>query len=285
MRVVRRADELEPGGCVIVPTMGALHEGHLDLVRLGARVARERGIAGGCVVSVFVNPTQFDEKYDYDRYPRVVDEDAAKCEGAGADAVWAPEVEEVYPTPESMRDPVMPPVAYEPRLEDVARPGHFEGVCLVLRRLFELTGARAAVFGEKDWQQLQVARALVPMVGLDTDIVGHPTVRDPDGMAMSSRNRFLTDDDRERGLSLSRGLLAAGREPTPEAGEAALRRVLAEAGVTPDYAAIREAGSLMPPPPGTPAEEVTWRAVVAGRVGTVRLLDNMPWPRAESPAD
>ncbi len=278
MRVVSEAGELGSGGCVLVPTMGALHAGHLDLVRLGARVAHDRGITGGCVVSVFVNPTQFDEKYDYDRYPRVLDEDAAKCSSAGADAVWAPTVEAVYPTPESMRDPVMPRVAYEPKLEDVARPGHFEGVCLVLRRLFELSGARAAVFGEKDWQQLQVARALVPLIGLETEIVGHPTVRDPDGMAMSSRNRFLTPKDRERGLSLSRGLLAAGREATPEAGEAALRSVLAEAGVTPDYAAVREAETLMPPPGGESIGSRVWRAVVAGRVGSVRLLDNMAWP-------
>lgn len=215
MRIAPHATELDPGGCVLVPTMGALHEGHLDLVRLGARMARERKIAGGCVVSVFVNPTQFDEAYDYERYPRVLDEDAEKSASAGADAVWAPSVEEIYPTPESRQNPVMPPVAYEPKLEDVARPGHFAGVCLVLRRLFELTHARAAIFGEKDWQQLQVARALVPMIGLKTEIVGHPTVRDPDGIAMSSRNRFLSDEDRARGRACPVPCWLRGGRPRP----------------------------------------------------------------------
>lgn len=281
MRIAETPDRLPEGGRVLVPTMGGLHEGHLELVRLGADIARERGLVGGCVVSVFVNPTQFDEAYDYERYPRMVEQDAALCAQAGASAVFAPSVETVYPTPESRRDPVMPQVAYEPKLEDAARRGHFAGVCLVCRRLFELTGAAAAVFGEKDWQQLQTVRAMVRMLRSETEIVGSPTVRNPDGLAMSSRNRFLSDEDRARGLALSRSLLAAGREPTPDAGEAAMRRVLAEAGVTPDYAAIREASTLMPPAEGVPIERVTWRAVVAGRVGSVRLLDNMPWPLGE----
>ncbi len=281
MRICEQPEDLTPGGCVLVPTMGGLHEGHLELVRLGAAIARERGLPGGCVVSVFVNPTQFDEAYDYERYPRTVERDAAMCADAGADAVFAPSVETVYPTPESRRDPVMPGVAYEPGLEDRAREGHFAGVCLVCRRLFELTGARGAVFGEKDWQQLQCVTAMVRMLGSATEIIAAPTQRDADGLAMSSRNRFLSDEDRQRGLALSRSLLAAGRETTPGDGERAMRRVLDDAGVTPDYAAIREASTLMSLPEGTPIESVTWRAVVAGRVGSVRLLDNMPWPASE----
>ncbi|MFI4897793.1 MAG: 4-phosphopantoate--beta-alanine ligase [Phycisphaerales bacterium JB059] len=281
MRIVETPDRLPEGGLVLVPTMGGLHEGHLQLVRRGVEIARERGLTGGCVVSVFVNPTQFDEAYDYERYPRMVEKDAAMCAEVGASAVFAPSVETVYPTPESRRDPVMPQVAYEPKLEDAARRGHFAGVCLVCRRLFELTGASVAVFGEKDWQQLQTVRAMVRMLRSEVEVVGCPTVRDPDGLAMSSRNRFLSDEDRQRGLALSRGLRAAGREATPEAGELAMRRVLREAGVTPDYAAIREASTLMPPAPDARPEEVVWRAVVAGRVGSVRLLDNMPWPLAD----
>lgn len=278
MRIVERSEDLTPGGCALVPTMGGLHSGHLELVKRGVEAARERGLPGGCVVSVFVNPTQFDEAYDYERYPRMVEQDAAMCAEVGADAVFAPSVETVYPTPQSRRDPVMPQVAYEPKLEDTARKGHFAGVCLVCQRLFEMTNARAAVFGEKDWQQLQSMIAMVRMLRSPTQIITAPTERDPDGLAMSSRNRFLSDEDRARGLALSRGLRAAGRELTREAGEAALRSVLADAGVTPDYAAIREASTLMPPPEGTHAEDVTWRAVVAGRVGSVRLLDNMAWP-------
>ena len=281
MRIVERPEDLTPGGCALVPTMGGLHEGHLELVKRGVELARERALPGGCVVSVFVNPTQFDEEYDYERYPRMVEQDAALCAEVGADAVFAPSVETVYPTPESRRDPVMPQVAYEPKLEDTARKGHFAGVCLVCQRLFEMTDARAAVFGEKDWQQLQTVTAMVRMLRSPTEIVASPTVRDPDGLAMSSRNRFLSEQDRSRGLALSRSLLEAGREATPEAGEAAMRRVLREAGVTPDYAAIREASTLMPPPEGSRVEDVTWRAVVAGRVGSVRLLDNMPWPLPE----
>ncbi len=278
MLIAQKSEELTPGGCVIVPTMGGLHTGHLELVRRGVEAARSRDLPGGCVVSVFVNPTQFDEAYDYERYPRMVEQDAAMCAGVGADAVFAPSVETVYPTPQSRRDPVMPQVAYEPGLEDAARRGHFAGVCLVCQRLFELTDARAAVFGEKDWQQLQSVTAMVRMLRSPTEIIAAPTERDPDGLAMSSRNRFLNDEDRARGLALSRGLVAAGGEATPGAGETALRRVLDVAGVIPDYAAIREASTLMPPPEGAAIGDVTWRAVVAGRVGSVRLLDNMPWP-------
>ena len=266
MRIAETPDRLPEGGRVLVPTMGGLHEGHLELVRRGVEIARERQLSGGCVVSVFVNPTQFDEAYDYERYPRMVEQDAAMCADAGASAVFAPSVETVYPTPESRRDPVMPQVAYEPKLEDAARRGHFAGVCLVCRRLFDLTGASVAVFGEKDWQQLQTIRAMVRMLRSEIEIVGSPTVRDPDGLAMSSRNRFLSESDRQRGLALSRSLRAAGREATPEAGEATMRRVLDEAGVIPDYAAIREASTLMPPGPEVGGEGVVWRAVVASRI-------------------
>jgi len=277
MRIIEHARDLDPSGCVLVPTMGGLHDGHLRMVERGAEFARDRGITGGCIVSVFVNPAQFDEPSDFERYPRVVEEDAEKCAAAGAVAVYAPDAAEIYPGPESRRNPVMPPVAYRPKLEDVARPGHFPGVCMVLERLFGLTHARAAVFGEKDWQQLKTAEALVPLIGLRTEIVPFPTQREPDGLAMSSRNRFLSGEDRERGLSLSRGLAAAGMEASVERAERALRETLLEAGVEPDYAAVRPAATLEP---GTGAEpgDLEWRAVVAGRCGSVRLLDNAAWP-------
>ncbi len=261
------------GGVVLVPTMGALHDGHLALVRLGVAHAARSGLRG-CVVSVFVNPTQFDDPADYERYARVLDEDAARCEACGAAGVYAPSAEAVYPPECPVPVPTLPDQAVGKGLEDAHRPGHFEGVCQVVRRLFDLVRPSAAVFGEKDWQQLQVVRAMSARDGLGVEILSGPTVREPDGLAMSSRNRFLKGSERGRALSLRRALDAAGRASTPAEAEAAMRRVYHEHGLgEPDYAAIRDAETLGPVVPGRPA-----RAITAARVGTVRLLDNAPWP-------
>src|SRR5688572_25050071 len=183
---------------VFVPTMGALHEGHASLVRIARRPA---AACQPVVVSIFVNPTQFGPNEDYTRYPRTLDADMALCKEAGADVIFAPAVEEMYP-PGGVRVPALPRVATEPGIEDAARPGHFEGVCQVVLRLFELVRPAAAVFGEKDWQQLQVVSAMTRAEGLPIRIVPGETVREADGLAMSSRNRFLTPDDRRRGLAL-----------------------------------------------------------------------------------
>lgn len=261
------------GGMVLVPTMGALHEGHLALIHLAAAHAEHAGLPG-CVVSVFVNPTQFDDPADYERYARVLDEDAAKCQASGAAGVYAPSVEAVYPPDRPVPVPPLPDQAAGKGLEDAHRPGHFEGVCQVVRRLFDLIRPAAAVFGEKDWQQLQVVRAMTARDGLGVEILNGPTIREPDGLAMSSRNRFLKGPERERALALHRALEAASRESTPADAEAAMRRVYREHGIDePDYAAVRDAETLGPVTPGRPA-----RAITAARVGTVRLLDNAPWP-------
>jgi len=274
-------------GGVLVPTMGALHEGHAALVRL----ARERAGGRPVVVSVFVNPTQFGETTDFARYPRTLGADAAVCEAAGADVVFAPAVEEVYPgwgtddTSGGVRMPALPRVATAPGLEDAARPGHFAGVCQVVLRLFEMVRPAAAVFGEKDWQQLQVVKAMVHQEGLGIELMPGETVREADGLAMSSRNRFLTTEERVRGLALSRGLRACQSAADPDEGEGILRRVLGEAGIEPDYAVIRDAETLEPRRGGGRDRSRAMRAVVAGRVGSVRLLDNAAWGRVSGDRD
>lgn len=279
MRVARDAGGLADfRGGVFVPTMGALHEGHAALIR----AARERaGPAGRVVVSVFVNPTQFNDPADYERYPRTLDADAALCEEAGAGCLFAPERDAVYPPGAPATAPALPPVATEPGLEDRFRPGHFAGVCLVVRRLFDLVRPSVAVFGEKDWQQAAVVKAMAARDTPEIEIATWPTVRESDGLAMSSRNRFLTPRDRRAALSLSAALRAAGAERSPADAEAAMRRVLAGAGVRVEYAAVRRAESLLPfAAPASPraAGDPPGRALIAGVVGAVRLIDNAAWP-------
>ena len=278
---------------MLVPTMGALHEGHLSLVRL----ARDR-MQGGwkpppldrsqpdslkpsspgesypVVVSIFVNPRQFNDPADLERYPRELNLDAKRCAWAGADVVFAPEVDAVYPSDGSFQMPEMPRVATEPELEDAGRPGHFSGVVQVLTRLFDLCRARAAVFGEKDWQQLQVARALCEMQGRETEIWAGPIVREPDGLAMSSRNTHLKEQARQDALALSRALDAGCAQASVTEAERVMREVLEAVGADIQYAAVRDAATLKPieEPSDRPA-----RALVCGVVGGVRLLDNRAW--------
>ncbi len=280
--------------------MGALHEGHLSLVKLAK--AREQGgwkpppqtsggwkpspqASGGwkppphgkrrpVVVSIFVNPTQFNDPADLDRYPRELDLDAERCACAGADVVFAPEVETVYPPGEPACMPELPGVATEPGLEDAGRPGHFLGVVQVLTRLFDLCQPSAAVFGEKDWQQLQVARALCEMQGRDTEIWAGPIVREPDGLAMSSRNTHLGPKARQDALALSRALDAGCAASTVAQAERVMEQVLESVGADIQYAAVRDAATLLPitEPVDRPA-----RALVCAVVGGVRLLDNRAW--------
>lgn len=267
---------LERGPCVLVPTMGALHAGHASLVTIGSRLARERGLAGGCVATVFVNPTQFNEAADFARYPRTLDADVRICAEAGASMVVAPAPEHVYPPGQDVPTPPLPRVALAPRLEDAHRPGHFAGVCQVVRRLFEMFPCAAAVFGEKDWQQLQVVRALVSVLGLEVEIVPGETVREPDGLAMSSRNRFLSAGERAAGRAIRASLDAARAERDPSAAEERMERVLREAGLGIDYAVVRDAETLEGW--SSAGGGRAGRALVAARAGPVRLLDNDRWP-------
>ncbi|MCC7388555.1 MAG: pantoate--beta-alanine ligase [Phycisphaerales bacterium] len=273
MLIARTREDLQAAGAtgsVLVPTMGALHAGHGALMRL----AREHaGPAGRVSVSIFVNPTQFNEAADFDRYPRTLEADCRVCEHAGVDVVFAPSPGVMYPAGEDVPVGTLPAVATAPGLEDAFRPGHFAGVCQVVRRLFALVRPGAAVFGEKDWQQLQVIRAMTEGEGLGVRIVPAPTIREPDGLAMSSRNTLLDGPSRARAPVISRALSEAGRTPDPGAAERAMARILADGGLTPEYAVVRDGATLGAWVPGRQG-----RALIAARLGGVRLIDNAPWP-------
>jgi len=255
-------DEL-PGPVVLVPTMGALHEGHRTLVR----AARELG--GSVVVSVFVNPTQFGPGEDLDRYPRTWDDDLAALAAEGADLVFHPPVDEVYP-PGSVGVTVQPgPLGQE--LEGAVRPGHFAGVLTVVAKLFGLVRPDVAVFGEKDYQQLTLIRAMARELALGVEVRGVPTVREDDGLALSSRNRYLSPEQRATAAALS-AALRAGAAAGPRGGAAVLaaaRAVLADApGLLQDYLELTDP-ELGPAPTAGPA-----RLLVAARAGSTRLIDN-----------
>lgn len=254
--------------------MGALHHGHDSLIRLAREVAAARGLGGGVVVSIFVNPAQFNDPADFTRYPRTLDADLDRCREAGADAVWVPEVGEVYPEGAASEVPRLPPVADGPGLEDAHRPGHFAGVARVVLRLFELVRPDASVFGTKDWQQLQLVRALGERGRHAVEIVPAPTVREPDGLAASSRNALLSGEDRLRAASIPAAMREACGAKSPEIGENFVRSRLVEAGLVPEYAAIRDGRTLGAPVPGAGG----LRLLIAARAGSVRLIDNCPWP-------
>ncbi len=252
-----------PGPVALVPTMGALHEGHRALVR----AARER--AGSVVVSVFVNPTQFGPGEDLDRYPRTWDADLAALTEEGADAVFHPPVAEVYP-PGALGVTVDPGPLGDV-LEGAVRPGHFAGVLTVVAKLFGLARPDLALFGEKDYQQLVLVRAMARELALPVEVVGVPTVREDDGLALSSRNRYLAPEERARAAALHRALRTGADAGPRGAGAvlAAARGVLAEApGLVPDYLELTDP-DLGPAPAAGPA-----RLLLAARAGATRLLDN-----------
>ena len=249
-------------GCGLVPTMGALHAGHLSLIET------IRARTDDVVVTLFVNPAQFNDPGDLARYPRTLDADLAAAETAGATTVFAPAVDTIYPSDSAVWQPPLPTVARTPGLEDAHRPGHFEGVCKVVARLFDLIRPASAIFGEKDWQQMRVLESMVSdhadrWPGLE--MLRGATIRESGGLAMSSRNTLLSPDQRDRALGLFRALDVA------DEGEAAMRRVLDEHGLETEYAVIRDAKTLEPCEPGT---HQPTRALIAARLDAVRLIDN-----------
>lgn len=277
MKVVHDADSLGAfAGCALVPTMGALHEGHGSLVR------RAAGRGMPVVVTVFVNPTQFAPHEDFGRYPRTLEQDVAMAERCGADAVFAPDAATVYADgPEAARLEAgswpLPAVATEPGLEDACRPGHFGGVCQVVSRLFDLTRPAVALFGEKDWQQLRVLSDMVAGSGGRWGalrVEQAPTVREPDGLAMSSRNRYLKPQQRDRALGLVRALQVAAGAQHPSTSERLMRGTLEAHGLEVDYAVVRDALTLRP----VQGFERPTRALVAARLDEVRLIDNLAMP-------
>lgn len=252
---------------VLVPTMGALHEGHRALMRQAREVV---GPDGEVVVSIFVNPTQFGQGEDFDDYPRNLDADVAVCEIEGADVVYAPSVGTVYGDG-GERDRVMiDPGALGSILEGAQRPGHFSGVLTVVSILFQHVAPQVAVFGEKDYQQLELIKRMCADLSLGVEIVGAPTVRDHDGLALSSRNIYLSVEDRRRASAISRALEAAkvaAVSGSAAAEEAALAE-LSASNVEADYVTVRAPDLGGAPPTGAA------RLLIAARVGPTRLIDN-----------
>jgi pantoate--beta-alanine ligase len=251
----------------LVPTMGALHAGHMALVD----EARKRG--DRVVATIFVNPLQFGAGEDLDRYPRQEAEDFRLLEAHGCDLVWLPSADQLYPPGFST---VVTVSGVSERWDGAARPGHFAGVATVVAKLFTAVRPDVAVFGEKDFQQLAVIRRMAVDLGLGVEVVGVSTVRDGNGLALSSRNAYLSADERERALALPRALeraradLAGGGAVDAALDQA--RQALSAAGFGPiDYFALVDAGSLEPVE--EPAGEM--RLIAAATIGTTRLIDNV----------
>lgn len=250
----------------LVPTMGALHAGHISLVEAGRRLADR------VVVSIFVNPTQFAPTEDFSKYPRTFEADLEKLAAASAEAAYAPAVEVMYPpgaaTTISLEGPA------RAGLEDASRPFHFAGVATIVAKLFIQVMPDVAIFGEKDFQQLAVIRRMAADLDLPVEVVGAPTVREADGLAMSSRNVYLAAEERAKAPALHRIMqevvASLGRGMAAEAAVATGRTAIAAAGFDLDYLELRAADDLGPARPGVP-----WRLLVAARIGSTRLLDNI----------
>ena len=261
--------QLRAGGGTIafVPTMGALHAGHMALVAEGRRRANH------VVASIFVNPTQFAANEDLSTYPRREATDAKMLEDEGCALLWSPDVETMYPDGSAIS---VRAGSLGEGLDGAARPGHFDGVATVVSRLFEQVRPDIALFGEKDYQQLAVIRQMVRDRELGVEIVGVPTQRDADGLALSSRNAYLTDDERQSARALPRALgeAAAAIQRGGEVGEimATARERLAKAGFDPiDYVELCDAETLAP----VTSLERPARLLVAARIGRTRLIDNL----------
>ena len=256
-----------PGPVILVPTMGALHAGHERLLDAARTLAGPRGRV---IVSIFVNPLQFGPNEDLDRYPRTMEEDLARCARAGVSLVFAPSAAEMYPG--GKPDVTVDPGPAGRRYEGEFRPGFFGGVLTVVLKLLLLTRPDVAIFGQKDAQQLALVRRMVTDLNLDVVIEPVPTVRDDDGLATSSRNRYLSAADRAVALALPRALragqAAAARGPASVL-DAARAVLAAEPGLAVDYVAVVDPGTFGPAAPG-PA-----LLVAAARAGSTRLIDNM----------
>ncbi len=261
-------------GVALVPTMGNLHAGHLALV------ARARQLGSPVIASVFVNRLQFGAGEDFDRYPRTLERDAQALERAGCDLLFAPDEAEMYPVPQTFHVHPDPRLAGD--LEGAARPGHFEGVATVVLKLLQLVQPAVAVFGKKDYQQLLVIRAMVEQFALPVRIEGVDTVRDPDGLAMSSRNGYLTPQQRAQAPQLQQALqelaqcVRAGCAlPQLQQAQRAAEQQLRAQGWQPDYIDVRRRHDLQAPQAVDLGRENWLVALGAARLGSARLLDNL----------
>ncbi|MEJ1098667.1 MULTISPECIES: pantoate--beta-alanine ligase [unclassified Pseudoxanthomonas] len=253
-----------------VPTMGNLHTGHYSLVML-ARQYSDRVVS-----SVFVNPTQFGPSEDFTRYPRTPEADTTGLEGAGCDVLWLPTVESMYPFGVELAAKVHVP-GVSSLLEGAHRPGHFDGVCTVVTRLFNQVQPDVAAFGKKDYQQLAVIRQMVRDLAFPIEILAGSIVRESDGLAMSSRNQYLSAEERPRAAEIRKTLLAmrdgiAAGQPRLDVEAAAARR-LADVGFAVDYTVVRRP-DLSEPQDGEQTPRV---ALIAARLGKTRLIDNLEW--------
>lgn len=279
MQVINHIDDLRNartamhGRVALVPTLGALHPGH------AMNIQRAKQIADHVIVSIFVNPTQFGPNEDLDRYPRPFEDDLALCREAEVDLVFAPPAEEIYP-PEAVDVHIDLP-ALTTILEGERRPGHFAGVCRVVAKLFNLTQPNVACFGQKDYQQLIVIRAMVRGLNFPIAIEPVPTVREDSGLALSSRNRYLDDQQRRHALGLYKALQQAKHlveregETDPAAVENAMAEVLTAHHLQVDYAVVRHPATLAPLQIIEPLLTGGVVALIAARIGSVRLIDNM----------
>jgi pantoate--beta-alanine ligase len=249
-----------------VPTMGNLHAGHIDLVR------QAKQVGDPVVTSLFVNPLQFGQGEDFERYPRTLQADAEKLAAAGCDLVFAPEASAIYPEPQTFH--VIPPLAEE--LCGKFRPGHFQGVCTVVLKLFNLVRPAVAVFGKKDYQQLHLIRAMTRQFNLPIEIVAGETVRAEDGLALSSRNGYLSPEERAEAPRLYRALqdlgarVAAGERDFAKL-EAEARTELESRGWRVDYVSVRDPDTLLAPTPEASALVL----LAAAHLGNTRLIDNL----------
>ncbi len=257
-----------------VPTMGALHDGHLRLIQ------ECRKTSDIVVASIFVNPTQFGPSEDLSRYPRTPEEDRRLCERGGAALVFAPSVEEMYPDDFSQTYVEVP--ALSTRLEGACRPGHFQGVATVVLKLVNIVGPCTLILGQKDYQQLQVIRRMVADLNVPVEVVGMPTVREPDGLAMSSRNRYLNSDDRAAATVLIQALREAikavesGERSADRVRQILRTRIESQGRATLDYAEVADALTLKPLEVlGNGRQAI---ALLAARVGPARLIDNALLP-------
>jgi len=272
MKVLRtiaevRAERPQQGTLALVPTMGALHAGHLSLIEIARRNAPR------VAVSIFVNPTQFGPREDFSRYPRPIERDLQLCEQAGVDLVFVPSVEEMYRP--GLMDVAIDLPQLTGVLEGAKRPGHFKGVCQVVAKLFNIFSPDFACFGQKDYQQLRIISAMVEALDWPIEIIPCPTIREPDGLAMSSRNVYLSREERQRALSISRALKSA--EEQVKAGFKSTARLITtmtklilEQHLLIDYVAAVD------PVTFKNVQEVTGPTLlaIAARVGNTRLIDN-----------
>ncbi|MCP3719989.1 MULTISPECIES: pantoate--beta-alanine ligase [unclassified Paraburkholderia] len=276
MKLIRSVEELRAqlrgqNRTAFVPTMGNLHEGHLSLIRL----ARQHG--DPVITSIFVNPLQFGPGEDFERYPRTLEADLEKLQKENVYVVFAPTERDLYPQPQEYR--VQPPGGLGDMLEGEFRPGFFQGVCTVVMKLLLCAQPRVAVFGKKDYQQLMIVREMCKQFAMPTDVVAGETIRDIDGLALSSRNRFLTPEQRVEATTLHRLLnsvredILSGRQDIQRI-ERSVFSTLVDRGWKPDYISVRKQADLRSP---MESDVVDRKLVVlaAARLGSTRLIDNL----------